>query len=55
VLPIEEITVVATNPANEAVVAEATARINATLETSLNVCYRTVPGDAAAGIPALCA
>ncbi len=55
VLPIDEITVVATNPANEAVVAEATARINDMLATSLNVCYRTLRGDAAADIPTLCA
>jgi predicted dehydrogenase len=55
VLPIGEVTVLATSIANETVVAEAAARINSVLETSLNVCYRAVPGDATVDIPAICA
>ena len=51
---IEEVTVVATNPANEEVVAETTARINAKLSTTLNVCYRAVTGNAATVVPVLC-
>lgn len=55
VLPIDEVTVVATNPANSMAVAEATARINNMLGTSLRVLYRTVSGNAASDIPPLCA
>lgn len=53
-LNIEDVTVVATNPANEAIVAEAVARINATIGTALRVGYRKVQGEAALDIPALC-
>lgn len=50
-----EVTVVATRAENEQAVADAAARINTTLGTSLPVCYRTISGDAAVDIPLLCA
>jgi predicted dehydrogenase len=53
-LPIEEVTVVATNPANSEAVTEAAARINATIGTALKVRYRNIAGDPATDIPALC-
>lgn len=53
-LPIRTVTIVATDPGNEAFVAEAAARINTTLETSLNVIYRTAQGTAVSSIPVLC-
>lgn len=53
-LHIDEVTVAATSRANGAVVAEATARINATIGTTLNVCYRQIPGDATRDVPVLC-
>lgn len=53
-LPIAEVTVVAMRPENEPVVREAVERINATLGTSLVVRYRSIGGDAAVDIPALC-
>src|SRR6266571_1809339 len=54
VLPIEEVTVVATNTSNAAAVTEAVARINATIGTALKVRYRNIAGDAATDIPTLC-
>lgn len=44
-LPIERVTVAATNPDNAAVVAEATARLNTQLGTTLATDYQTVPAD----------
>lgn len=54
-LPIAEVVVVAKSPANAAVVAEAAARINTTIGTALKVRYRSISGDPAADVPALCA
>jgi len=48
------VTVVAKKPANEAVVAEATARINATIGSSLTVSYQCISGEAGTDIPSLC-
>lgn len=53
-LPIEMVTVVARNPANETVVSEAAARINATSGSKLQVVFRNVSGDAGQDVPALC-
>jgi D-galacturonate reductase len=54
VVPIEEVTVVATNPANAAVVQEAVARINSAIGANLKVRYRTVEAAAGKAIQALC-
>lgn len=53
-LPISEVTVAAPNPGNEEVVAEAIARINATIGTGLKAGFRRLGGDASAALTALC-
>lgn len=53
-LPIEEVVVVAKSPANAAVLAEASGRINGTIGTALKVRYRTISGDPLVDVPALC-
>jgi len=53
VLCIEEVTVMATDPANEVVVDEAAVRINATIGSSLKVRYIRISGEVS-DIPALC-
>jgi predicted dehydrogenase len=52
-LPIEEVTVVARNPENREVVAEAEDRINKTLGTSLRVAYEPVGGGTPAEVAAI--
>lgn len=54
-ISVDEVTVVATNPANDMIVAETTCRINAAIGTALKTSYRTIAGDAATDIPTLCA
>lgn len=54
-IPDLTVTVVATSPANDSVVAEAVARINTTICSCLKVYYRTISGVADTDIPVLCA
>jgi D-galacturonate reductase len=51
---IEDVTVVATNPANEATIIDAVARINYTIGSALNVLYKNISGNADTDIPILC-